>query len=105
MFPYLFLIFHDFWISGPIINGLYWPINGLILSIYFLKYFRGDEDCKMINFPLIKCTKAWIGISYLSKNMKWNFDNMYQISSENIKHFLKPRNLVYSQGRESSNIK
>ena len=26
------------------------------------------------------------------KNMKWKFGNMYQISSENIKHFLKPRN-------------
>ena len=24
------MIFHDVWISGPIINGLYWPINCLI---------------------------------------------------------------------------
>ena len=26
----------------------------------FRKQFRGDEDREMINFPLIKCTKAWI---------------------------------------------
>ena len=44
----------------------------------------------MINFPLIKSRKAWIWISYLSKNMKWNFGNMYQISSDNIKHFWNP---------------
>ena len=38
-----------------------------------LKYLCGGEDWKMINFPLMKCTKAWIWISYLSKNMKWKF--------------------------------
>ena len=42
------------------------------------------------------------------ENMKWKFGNMYQISFENIKHFLKPRNqnkktrnLSYFQVRES----
>ena len=34
----------------------------------FRKYFCGDEDWNMINFPLIKCTKAWMWISYLSKS-------------------------------------
>ena len=28
-----------------------------------------DEECPDINFPLIKCTKAWIWISFLPKNM------------------------------------
>ena len=32
----------------------------------------GDEDWKIINFPLIKSTKVWIGISYLSKT--WNIN-------------------------------
>ena len=27
---------------------------------YFENIFCGDEDRKMINLPLIKCTKAWI---------------------------------------------
>ena len=63
----------------------------------------------MINFPSIRSTKAWILISYLSKNMKWKVGNMYKISSGNIKHFLKPRNqepktrkpFFYFQVRES----
>ena len=42
---------------------------------------------EMISFPLIKSRKAWMWISYLSNS--WNvFGNMYQISFENIKHFL-----------------
>ena len=44
-----------------------------ILYIFFeymsSKYFCGDEDWKMINFPLIKSTKAWIWILFVSKNM------------------------------------
>ena len=30
------------------------------VSTYFEKYLYGDEDRKMINFPLVKCTKAWM---------------------------------------------
>ena len=40
-------------------------ICGYILE----EIFFGDEDWKMINFPLIKSTKAWIWISFRSKNM------------------------------------
>ena len=36
----------------------------LFLDIFFeyisSKYFCGDEELKMIHFPLIKSTKAWI---------------------------------------------
>ena len=32
----------------------------IYIYIYFLKYFRGDQDRKMINFPSIKCTQVWI---------------------------------------------
>ena len=34
-----------------------------------------DENRKMIHFPFIKSTKAWMRISYLSKNMKWKCGN------------------------------
>ena len=41
-----------------------WIYFVYILYIFFeymsSKYFCGDEDWKMINFPLIKSTKAWI---------------------------------------------
>ena len=40
------------------------------LEYIFSKYFCGNEDRQMINFPGVKCTKAWIWISYLSKNTK-----------------------------------
>ena len=50
-----------------------------VLDIYFVyilyiffeyvcsKYFCGDEDFKRIHFPLIKSTKAWLWISFVSK--------------------------------------
>ena len=54
--------------------------------------FCGDEDRKLIIFPIIiKSTKAWILIPYLSKNIEWKFGKSYE--------------LVYFQGKESSNIK
>ena len=37
------------------------------MSIYLKNMFYGDEERKMINFPLINKRKAWIWISYLSK--------------------------------------
>ena len=49
-----------------------------IFKIFPQKYFSGDEDLKIIYFPLIKCTKAWIWISYLSKNMKYRFGESHQ---------------------------
>ena len=33
----------------------------------------GDEDWKMIHFPLLNSTPTWIWISYLSKNMEYKF--------------------------------
>ena len=54
-----------FWL----ILWIYWFILWVdIISFYIM--FCGDEDRKMINCPLIKCTKAWIWISCLSKT--WN---------------------------------
>ena len=49
-----------------------WIINLISLSyIYIYIYIFGeDEDRKMINFALIKPTKVWLWISYLSKT--WN---------------------------------
>ena len=55
-----------------------------------LKYFCGDEDWKMINFPLIKCTEAWIWISYLSKTMTYESG--------------KSSKFIYFQVRESPNF-
>ena len=60
------------------------------LRISFLNYIIRRWGSN--KFPLIKSRKAWIWISYLSKNMKWKFGNMYQISSENIEHFVNPMN-------------
>ena len=51
----------------------------------------------MNNFPLIKGRKAWIWISYLSKDMNKTFDNVL-FSGEGF-----PK-VVYFQGRDSSNI-
>ena len=49
-------------------------ILNIYIYIYVLKYFCGDEDREMINFPLIKFTKAWMRVSYLSRNMNRKFD-------------------------------
>ena len=46
----------------------------------------------MINYPLIKCTKAWIWISYLSKNTRWEFGN-FSISGKGI-----PRLFYFQEG-------
>ena len=38
-----------------------------LLSIYLKNSFYGDEERKMINFPLINKRKAWIWILFVSK--------------------------------------
>ena len=62
----------------------------------------------MINFPLINKRKAWIWISYLSKNMKGHFGN-FLISGKGIRKvfYFQGRypNLFYFQERESLNSK
>ena len=45
-----------------------------MLSIYFLKHILWGWGLKMIKFPLIKSKKAWMWISYLSKNMNRLFN-------------------------------
>ena len=42
--------------------------------VHILKIFLWRWGSKMTNLPLMKFTKAWEWISYLSKNMKWKFD-------------------------------
>ena len=44
-----------------------------ILCIFMKTWKVEDEESPGINFPLIKCTKAWIWISFLPKNMNWFF--------------------------------
>ena len=41
------------------------------------KYFNEDEDWKMINFPLMKSTKAWIWFSYLSKTWTESYPKLF----------------------------
>ena len=49
-----------------------------------------DEDWQMMTVGLIKSGKAWIWVSYLSKNMKLKFGKSYKLCD--------------FQGRESFNI-
>ena len=58
----------------------------------------GGGDWEMINFPLIKYTKAWIRISYLSKTMKWKFGKC----QHNVVFFVLPSQ--YCPCLRSSNI-
>ena len=53
-------------------------------------FFYGGADREMIHFPFMKSRKAWIWISYLSKNTTCTFGKSWK--------------LFYFQGRESSNI-
>ena len=62
-----------------------------LVRTLFLTFFekagpKHDED------PSNKISKV-LDMYFISiKNMKWKFGNMYQISFENIKRVLKPRN-------------
>ena len=55
----------------------FWNLDFLNIKmiIYFKNSFVEMRTGKWLIFPLIKCTKAWIWISYLSKNMKCEFGN------------------------------
>ena len=51
--------------------------------VYISEIILWRWGSEMINFPLIKSTKAWRWISYLSKNMKWKLKT-FPFSSKGI---------------------
>ena len=59
----------------------------ILLSDNIVKSWKvDDEEWPGINFPLIKSTKAWIWISFRSKNMKRNFANFFIFGQGNPYH-------------------
>ena len=89
--PYLFILLYKRYFNK------YKETYGNILKTYFpylnfsethnFGIFRKDGHRKMMKIRVKKSQKSWICIAYLSKTMKWQFGNMYQISFEHIKHF------------------
>ena len=76
----------------PHVPYSFWKFEYLIFILYFTRMRIGRWWISIKTFP-----KAWIWISYLSKNMKWKCGN-FSFPGKGIPNF-------YFRGRESSNIK
>ena len=64
----------------------------------FWKYFCGDEDQNVISFAFIKCTKAWIWVSYLSRTWNGNLVNPPKLC---IFKWGNPHSLFSNKGRKA----
>ena len=82
-------IFPIIWGEMPVVQSnllqrSFWKIHEQQCGGTLLKSWKSwkveDEEWPDINFPLIKSTKAWIWISFRSKNMKRFFCHFFIVS-------------------------